>query len=115
MTNKFKDQILEKFDKKFDHYLELNEGMIGLAVEEYRSDATEKVKSFILQALTDYEDDIIKRLKEKKKGVTKVSEESLKISNPEVNITNDYSLIYPNFHQYNQAVEDAIQIVKGEE
>ena len=41
----------EMFDKKFGNNLELNEGMMGLAVEEYHSNATKKVKNFISSLL----------------------------------------------------------------
>jgi hypothetical protein len=42
----------KEFDKKFGNNLELNEGMIGTAVEEYHSNATRKVKNFISKTLT---------------------------------------------------------------
>jgi len=61
--NKQKTDWEKSYDKKFGNNLELNEGMTGIAVEEYHSNATRKVKNFISKLLLTQRQQLISEIK----------------------------------------------------
>jgi len=61
--NKPNNEWEKEFDKKFGNNLELNEGMTGIEVEEYHSNATRKVKNFISKLLLTQRQQLISEIK----------------------------------------------------
>jgi hypothetical protein len=107
MTNKQKTDWEKSYDKKFGNNLELNEGMTGIAVEEYHSNATRKVKNFISKLLLTQRQQLISEILELVKALIK----GRKLWLEDGSLAPDFGVI-PELKQYNQALVDIIKILE---